>query len=986
MPSSGKPVLCDAGSQLHCSRLRERCGVNDVHWVFAGVMLCAAMCGLAVGSGGVQAESLPVQETSQGIREEHFDVFRGAIPVRLFSFEYEDDRDYDKQPDDWVRRQGAEFRQYVSAEIDYQQACHGQRSLRMDANGSGAAYYSPPIPIDHEHMYVLQASILTRGLQRDAALVSFSFLNQRKQRVKRLLTAPVSGTHRDWQHLQIPPVSVEEDVKFVVIGCHLVPSDNRDINGSAWFDRLSISKLPKLSLASNFETHFRESNSPIAIHSRASGLDASFQEERYEYELRLRVEDVNGNVLDRTSYQLQTLPAKPQQTPSIQPVGQNPGQTLVNSASRSLQNSPAVSEASPSGMQTEEGEGVTPISGLLHEPEQTVWQLTDYPPGFYRVRAVLLRNQLAVVQKSTSFAVLNLKGKAPLRGEFGWNLAGDKHRVQLDDLLAITRESGINWLKMPVWEAAASAQASDSGQFLTALRNQAIIPIGMLSDPPLAIRRKFAPEWSGMSELFLSPPSVWRDGVNQVMALYSPTVTRWQLGDDRDSSFVGLPDFNRTTQSIRREMQRIGQIRQLGVHWNAGSAVPVDPHKSRNFLTVVLDESTPLETVAASVQQIQRAGFEAWVIVRANATDPERNSEQRANEFVKRLVAAKQTGCDLVFCDDVFSPVHGLLEQDGSPTELFLPWRTVALALNDTRYSGSIVLPGRSPNHVFLGENTASMIVWNTEPREEEIYLGDDVQLHTIWGERVSLPSDFRTGRQKFKVSGVPLILTGCSKSLMEWRMRLRFDKGQVMNSMTTQEETLFVTNTFPWPVNGTAQVIASNGWEVQPTQLPVSAQPGEETGLPLEFTIPSRTGMGEQMLGIEFNLGGTGLSYPFQVYSDYLVGTGDVHMEISLTRHALGGLIVEQSITNNTDPPEMLDLRCHLLTRGRRRQTRNMDGLMSGQTRKVIYHIADFDELPTRELWLRAEQKNGRRIFNELFNNEQIEKLLERAPQTVRQ
>ncbi len=853
-----------------------------------------------------------------------FDIYQGAIPIQEYSFEVDEDLDYDRQPDDWVRRKGTEFRKYVLSEIDYNHAAQGKRSLRIDVNGSGAVYYSPALPIDSKHSYVMQASILTQGMKYDAAIVSFSFLNHRKQRVRRVLTAPVSGTHKEWVHLNLPPIVPDPDVKYIVVGCHIIHSDNMDISGSAWFDNISIGKLPRLSLASNFETHFRQARSKVTIRSSATGLDRSHGKEVYQYELRMHSEDVNGNILDKTSYQFNTNIDR-------------------------------------------------------DKPDETSWELEVYPPGYYRVRASLWRNGEIIVRKRTSFAVLNLVGKAPKKGEFGWNLSGERNHIPNSDLLAITRESGINWIKTPVWRDAFSLHSSESGHLLTGLRNQSIIPIGMLVNPPEKVRKKYAEQWTGISELFTSPPIVWRQDVNQVMALYSPTVTRWQLGDDQDSSFVGMPNFNDTMEKIRKELQRIGQIRQLGVRWNVGSPVDAKRSLNRNFLSVVFDETQTVESIKKSVQEIHAANYEAWIIVKADKADADNDPDKRANSLVKRLIGAKQCGADLIFSYAVFDKQYGLLKPDGSPSELFLPWRSIALALNGSQYAGSIQLPNNSTNHVFLREEDAVMVIWNKDRTEEEIYLGDEVVLKTIWGDESRLTGSPKNGRVKIIANSVPQILTGCSRELALWRMGIHFEKGRIASSSAEHEDNIVIRNSFPWNVQGKVHVYPADGWEIHPREFPISALTNSEVSLPISIKLPSQTGVGEQTLSIEFDLGGAGVSYPFRVYRNYLVGLGDVHMAVQLTKLENGSLLVEQTITNKTNPPESLDLRCHLLIRGRRQQTKNKDGVLSGQTAKNIYLIPNYDQLKEKDIWLKAVQKNGQRSLNEILNEEQINKLLKR-------
>jgi len=856
-------------------------------------------------------------------------VTSGSIPIARFGFEEEQDRDYDRLPDDWMRRKGPDFRDYVFAEIDYTQAAEGRRSLQIEANGSNAAYYSKPISIDAKHSYVMSASVLTRGLKYNAAVVTFSFLNQRKQRIHRIVTNPVSGTHKDWSHLQLEPLIPDEDVRYVVVGCHLISSSKNDITGVAWFDNICIGKLPRLKLASDFETHFRQSDARVTIESSATGLDTEYEEEEFHYELKLHSEDVYGKLLDQTS-------------------------TVITHA--------MIEESTES-----ENTG------------ETFWELPVYPPGYYRVRATLLRNDVEIVSQWTSFAVMNLKGKSPEKGEFGWNLSGAQHGISANDLLDITRESGINWVKIPVWKRAYSQQSSETGQLLTGLRNQSIIPIGMLVNPPTEIRDKFTEEWTGISELFTSPPIVWRQAANQVMALYSPTVTRWQLGDDLDSSFVGMPNFEGSMDGIRKELQRIGQIRQLGVRWNIDSPVLKNQLVSKNFLTLIFDENTSYEQIQSNVEAIHSSGFEAWTIVKADDRIHQTDPHQRANNLVRRMIDAKRSGADLVFAYDVFDPEYGLLNQDGSPSDLFLPWRTVTLALNGSQYAGSIQLPNRSTNHVFLRDNEATIVIWNDDPVTEEIYLGDQVSIHSVWGEKTIVASSPINGRQIIEVSSVPTILTGCSAELARWRMGVKFQKGRIASSAAEHEDTLLVTNAFPWSIQGNVQIVPNYGWEFTPRKQTLSSDAGEQIELPFSVKLPSQTAIGEQLMAIEFDLGGSGLNFPFRVYRNYLVGMGDVHMEVRLLKSDHGQVIVEQIITNETNPPEVLDFRCNLLIRGRRRHTNNMPSLVSGQTRKVVYRIPEFDKLEAKDLWLRADQKNGARTLNELLNEEQVMKLLER-------
>ena len=115
--------------------------------------------------------------------------------------------------------------------------------------------------------------------------------------------------------------------------------------------------------------------------------------------------------------------------------------------------------------------------------------------------------------------------------------------------------------------------------------------------------------------------------------------------------------------------------------------------------------------------------------------------------MVQRLLAAKIAGAEAIFIERPFDPASGLLYEDGSPTELLLPWRTTALALAGTEYLGSLQLPAGSTNHVFARGDDVVMVVWNTEQVEEVVDLGQDIEQTDVWGRRVARATTKRTAR-----------------------------------------------------------------------------------------------------------------------------------------------------------------------------------------------------------------------------------------------
>src|SRR5580704_16548340 len=245
----------------------------------------------------------PAAPTGQRVGSD--DPFEGAVEVFHFGFEENEDRNFDRHPDSWIRRKGPDFPGYIEGSIDRDRG-HGGKgaSLCFRANGGRITMYSKPIVIDPYHSYVFRGYVRSQMLENDAALVSISLLNHKRQRVQRFLTRPVTGTFKDWCLVTIGPIVPHEDVHFVVVGCHLLPRSRSDIRGAAWFDDLWMGELPLFSLDSNFQTHFREHDSPVVITSHVDGLDP-----RHAYRLDIAVADAEGKRVAANAFDLSRTPA-----------------------------------------------------------------------------------------------------------------------------------------------------------------------------------------------------------------------------------------------------------------------------------------------------------------------------------------------------------------------------------------------------------------------------------------------------------------------------------------------------------------------------------------------------------------------------------------------------------------------------------------------------------------------------------------------------
>ncbi|MBW3543398.1 MAG: hypothetical protein KY476_24360, partial [Planctomycetes bacterium] len=443
----------------------------------------AVAAAAADGVTGAPADALPSSGAGRGF---------------FFSFETADeDHDFDGQPDDWSRRKGTGFPAWIRMHIAAGIAADGAESLRVEANGGPAILYSPPLAIDPLHDYAFEGAIRTVGLHNDAALFSLSFLDEKRRRVQRFLTPAVSGTHAEWQRLRLASVEPDQSVRFVVIGCHLVERSVGDIGGEAWFDAVRLTRLPRLRYAGGLERRYVPASRPVEIAIEVSGLAALAtgpDEISVAHRLEMELLGRDGAVVETHEFPLDTAAA--------------------------------TVEAGEAGLR----------------PQTIVWKLPPHAPDYYRTRARLVQNDSVMLEEESSLVIME-PTDASETGAFGWTVGDTPHEVSHDEMASIALEAGVHWLKYPLWRTVGDGSSNRSDaiiEMFERLSARNVTPVGVLIEPPLPLRRKFADDWKGVAEVLSLPPAVWSSSIDAVAARYASVVQHWQLGGDADVSFTTL--------------------------------------------------------------------------------------------------------------------------------------------------------------------------------------------------------------------------------------------------------------------------------------------------------------------------------------------------------------------------------------------------------------------------------------------------------------
>ncbi|MFH1920700.1 MAG: hypothetical protein ABIP48_12525 [Planctomycetota bacterium] len=844
----------------------------------------------------------------------------GAVEVFHCPYDESWDTNYDGQPDRWVRRKGPGFPHYVEVGIREEPSPAGNRSLGIDLDGGAAALFSPPIPIGPLYAYVLEGVLATEGLQHDRAYLSLTLLDKGRHRLETFHSEAIRDS-QGWKKVRLDPVTPGDEARFAVIGLHLEPGVQMDLTGLARFDEVWLGRLPRISLSAGDGPHVFTDPNQVTVTCNASGLPVE------DPAVVFHLEDVSGEKLAEGRERMKTRVA-----PGDHPLSRN---------------------------------------GPPDEPPLLVgtaeWKPPIPGPGFYRVRANVDGGDDLGYRCEGTLAVIRPRSTPP-GGEFGWSLPQGDKPLPLDDLIPLVGQSGIGWVKYPLWLDAETSdeKVQELSRFSQGLTAQGIQLVGLLDDPPEALRSQFG-DVRSPAEIFAGDPGLWYPRLASGFARLGIPVRWWQLGRDTDTGFVGYPKLAEKVAQVKSQLDQLSHDVNLGFGWNWKAPLPESPGQSPawRFLSLSADPPPTQEELSAYLAATKQPQLRRWVVLEpmARQVGP---LEARAADLVERMISAKIDGAEGIFISDPFQADRGLMNADGTPGELLLVWRTTALMLAGAEYLGSIQLPGESRNHIFARGSEAVMVVssvFTKTPTREVICLGHDVRQVDLWG-RESVPQEYEH-RQIVEVGSLPSFVTGIDEKTVRWRQSFALASGRVVETASHSHQNGFqVKNPFGEEVSGRLTLVIPDAREVNPERIDFRLAGGETLEQPFEITLPYNATSGRHPVRVDFELE-TGQTRRFSAYRHLDVGPDDVNVEIITRLNERGELEVEQRFVNNTDSP--VSFRCQLSARGRRRQKTQVLDL--GRGRDVhVFRIPDGEQLIGTTLWLRAEQIDGPRVLNYRF------------------
>ena len=795
------------------------------------------------------------------------------------------DKDFDGEPDGWTRRKGQGFPEYVSVKISEEPAVEGKRCLRIDMDGGGAVSYSPPVRVSPLYSYVLEGYISTEQIEFARAYLSLTLLDESDgKRLPQRLESYYSDKFCEtdgWARVRLGPIPPQDSrVRSAIIGLHVEPGVRADLKGVARFDDIRLVRIPRISLTANSRHHLFTDPSLIEVQCKASGFTEKGKTVQFQ------LEDALGKLVAQT---------------------EKPMETRIGTGSYAL------SEDS-------ESKEEPCLIGTV------AWKPPVPGPGFYRVWATMEGADGMVHRRDLTLAMIEPQS-SPERSEFGWSLPRGDKPLPLRELSQVVSQAGISWAKFPLWFGdAGEERVQQLVLFAERLTIHGVELVGLLSDPPDTLRANYEDGgalWA--AEIFNAAPKSWYPSLETVMMRMAAQVRWWQLGRDHDTSFVNYPRLSDKIVQIKTEMDRIGYDVNLGFGWGWVNELPQNGKKDAPWRFLALSANPPLthQELPVYLKYTEAIGTRRWVVLEPLSQE-HYSRDARTLDLVRRMMAAKISRVEGVFIPDPFDAERGLMREDGTPGDLFLPWRTTALMLGGTEYVGSIRLPGDSENCIFSRGDETIMVVWNDTPLKEVVFMGGEAQQVDLWGRR-STPSQEQF-RQVFDVGPMPTFITGVDRAVVRCRQSFSFEKDQIPSVFERRHENVFrMTNSFDRGVSVDAELNVVEGWGIKPQSVTFRMDPGQTVEQPFHIYLPQDHAAGRHKVRVDLAVEGEG-KREFSIFRHIDIGYGDVHAEFVTGLNEHGELEIEQRFVNESK--RRVSFRCSVFAPGRRMRRTDIIGL----------------------------------------------------------
>ena len=895
------------------------------------VVMPALVLAAATLAAGQETSASALQRQAPTVPERP--EIAGRRIVKDFGFDERRFENFGSLPMHWRRHGGAGFPQYLEGEIDWEAGHRGKPSFRLDLDGGSLAYEyeGQDISVRTNSDYLVAAWVRVRSLETARAYFTACYQDRKGKRIamteRRSELVGGADASQEWVPLSVGLPGNVSGARYVGVSLWLTQSrvwdtgprplrhiEREDVEATAWFDDVTVYRLPRVTLRSSRPGHVFADGEVVQLETDAPGdavrlLTGVSDPDGLNLSARLAIRGADGQLVDERSVPIQ-------------------------SADRA-------------------------------EPNAATYP--DLPVGHYTAELIVSTGETVLVRRSLRFVRVATPVSPP--GERGRGF-GVALRETDGELLAGQRELlqrlRPEYVKVPVWyaqQAATGEVDSDRSvdRYLEAIVESQADPVGIVMDQPARDGYGQATALRSMLDVLSDDPLGWKPLIAEAWSRYAGLIHIWQVGDDGDESVFLDHRLREVVPVLRREMELLMSKPLLATATSARYA-PAQERVS-DYYAVTVPAVIPPDDVGNHLEPFsteERARI--WAMVEPLPAEGYPRLTRLA-DLGRRLVEACFQNPGAVFMSAPWDARADLLSAQVDPREDFIVFRTVADVLGGAEPVSRTTIDGQVRCVVFDRDGMAILFVWDDHApargREHVLLLGERAEQIDLWGRRTELASIGT--RQVVRIGRMPTFIVNTPTWLTEFRRQFVLDPPTMEARFDAFDRDVVFRNTYREPISGLLRIVPPPEWDIRPNRILFVLQPGEESRNKISVRFPRNAEAGITPLVGEFTLDAD-RRYRIMAPAWFELGLEDIDLNTHVYRMGPRA-VVRVSMTNRTSHP--VSFLGYLVVPGRQRINRTFAAFYPGASLSKDFVLEDAAELEGKRIRVGLKEIQGSRVWN---------------------
>ncbi|MEM1212378.1 MAG: hypothetical protein AAGI68_08780 [Planctomycetota bacterium] len=466
------------------------------------------------------------------------------------------------------------------------------------------------------------------------------------------------------------------------------------------------------------------------------------------------------------------------------------------------------------------------------------------------------------------------------RGRFNLSARGTDPRdlsLVVDYLFGV----GMTALAVEAWKP--DLTPTDLDLWLTELDNQVIRPVSdrdgrltLLTSPvPEALAERFGFDKPEALDVYAQTPTSWLPFTQPLLMRHGQRVRLWQIGPLTDPSTAPRENLPETLAELDRQFRALSPEPVLIVPWRLDRQPP-QGLPSTAAVALAWPQGLKPEVVAQQLKPYLNPPMGLRLHLQPPPAD-EVGHPSRIDDLMLRVLHAWEADAGELVLTKPWTEAHGRTRAL-LPDPLLGVYANLLHQLAGRRAIGRMPLGPGLQSIIFNapGRDRGGLLAaWNVSADPEdatlELYLGENPVAIDPWGNRTPLP--VFNGKHRITLTSTPVFIEGIDPELALFRAGFRLDEPFIESTQETHERTLFVTNPWPRTISGQFTITGPERWTIAPQRKQFSLAAGGSMAVPVSLRFPFSEVGGPHQLTADF---------AFQANQRYRITAG-APMEVGL-------------------------------------------------------------------------------------------------------